>query len=110
MESLHGRHPGQITELVAPGECTRTGSNPSGTELVNHIKFCHLSTGVLSELSIHPELTNSSHSTINIPDDKTGFLGDGYLHYKRFFPYQKIPFQISLKKKKKSFSEVSSNV
>lgn len=89
---------GQITKLVVPGECTGTLSNPSQTELVNHIKFCHLSTGMPSELSINPELTNSSHSAINTQDDKTSYLGDGYLHYKRFFLYKKIPFQISLKR------------
>lgn len=70
-------------------------SNPSGTELVNCMELCHLSTGVLGEFSVNPELTNSSHNTINIQDGKTGYLGDCYLHYKRFFVFEKILFQIS---------------
>lgn len=39
---------------------------------------------LLSELSVNSEVTNSSHGTINIQGDKTGFLGDVYLHYKVF--------------------------
>ena len=58
-----------------------TMSNPSGTGLVNCVELGHLSTGELSELSINPELTNSSHSAINIQGGEIGYLEDGYLHY-----------------------------
>ena len=85
---------GQILELAAPGECMGTVSNPSGTGLVNCVELGHLSTGELSELSINPELTNSSHSAINIQGGGIGYLEDGYLHYKRFFLFKKVLFQI----------------
>ena len=71
-----------------------TMSNPSGTGLVNCVELGHLSTGELSELSINPELTNSSHSAINIQGGGIGYLEDGYLHYKRFFLFKKVLFQI----------------
>lgn len=88
---------GQILQLIGPGEGTGTIFNPSGTELINCVELCHLSPGVLSELSTQPELTNSSHSTINIQDGKIGYLKDGYLHDKRIFLFKKNSFPDFLK-------------
>ena len=70
-----------------------TMSNPSGTGLVNCRELGYLSTGELSELSINPEPTNSSHSAMNIQGGETGYLEDGYLNYKRFFLFKKVLFR-----------------
>lgn len=42
---------------VTPAECRGILPNSSGWELVNHMELCHLSTDVLSEFSINPQLT-----------------------------------------------------
>lgn len=54
-----------------------TDYNPSETELGNCMELCHLSAGVLSEVSTNPDQTNASHSTKISRMAKHCYLGHG---------------------------------